>query len=133
MSITSTYNILYNTLNYIGFTRKIEYNDETNNIDKTELPDKKIYHISKTPYKDALMKGLKQYKFKNVDYKYYQRLGDTICKIVDEHISKRTYSNWWVDDYQHESYLIRDNKMKKLDYCVVLSRKKLNMYPLSVK
>ena len=129
MNITSTYDLFYDTLNYFGLTYKLETAVETESIPIAYEP----YRKSTTPYKDALMKGLTHYTFKNRDHHYYKKLGNQINKIVDKEIQKRPYNNWWVDDYRRESYLIKNNKSKKQDYCVVLSRKKWISYCPNIK
>lgn len=123
MNITSTYDLFYDTLNYLGLVKEQEV-VETETTPVIEKPHRK----SATPYKDALMKGLTHYTFKNRNHLYYKNLGNKINKIVDKNTKKRPYNNWWVDDYRRESYLIKNNRLKKQDYCVVLSRKKWNTY-----
>jgi hypothetical protein len=150
MNIKSTYDLIHITLGYFGFSKTEESNQNNNTIHMNQTETKfieqsslkeadiktvdnpisadKPYRVSSTPYKDALMKGIVKYKFKNRDYRYYQKLGNKINKIVDEHTKARSHRYWWVEDYLTESYIINNGYLKRNDYCVVLSRKILNKY-----
>lgn len=154
MNIKSTYDLLQSTLGYFGFSKSVNSNENYTSLKKSDttdtihmnhtetIPSKEVtsnlvdspisadkpYRISSTPYKDALMKGLTKYKFKNRDYRYYQKLGNKINKIVDEQNKTRSHRYWWVDDYLRESHILNNKYLKGNEYCVVLSRKKLDKY-----
>ena len=76
------------------------------------------YNKSKSPYKNALMKGLIKPKFKNRDYHYYRNLGDKINQIVEEHCQSRSYRYWWIEEYIREANINKDNTLIRKNYVV---------------
>ena len=104
--------------------RVINNNDNKSNELVTAIKQvKKPYRVSTTPYKDALMKGLKpKYKYLNRDYHYYQKLGNKINEIVDKRCKKRSHRLWWVDDYLRESYIKKNRMLSRNEYCVIIAK-----------
>lgn len=129
----STFDLYSQLISLFSFNKTNNHNiieetkKEINNIhNKPNQPitvakqNKKPYRVSTTPYKDALMKGLKlKYKCLNRDYIYYQKIGHKINEIVENKCKKRSCRLWWVDDYLRESYIKKNRMLSRNEYCII--------------
>lgn len=134
----SAFDLYSQLISFFGYNRIVNNEDtkvvetpkEINNIDTKSnkpisvvKPVKKQYRVSTTPYKDALMKGLKpKYKCLNRDYRYYQKLGNKINEIVENRCKTRNHRLWWVDDYLRESYITKNRMLSRNEYCVIIAK-----------